>query len=238
MKLLVLDCETTGLLVPGAAQQPSLIEIAAQLYCTESDTVLATIQYILPGDGSNAAEGINHIPIAALEKVKEIPLVTEAARNTFKMGYTQSDYIVAHNAEFDRTFIQRDFPDLPVKPWICSFRDLTFPRQGRSQRLAHLAVDHDIPVIDAHRALGDVSLLVSLLKTFKRRGELAEKIEAVRNMRENGHYYIARGYTTKDTQTRLKDCGFKWDFRLKTFGKWCLPEEAKSITYVQLEAGP
>jgi DNA polymerase III subunit epsilon len=154
-RILVLDTETTGLSVKDSR----IIELAALTYCTKTRTDLCAAQFLIPTDGGNAAEHINHIPPAALRE-RPVPALIQA----FREMYADADCIVAHNADFDRRFVLNQWPDLPERPWVCSVKDLKFPRAtNTSRKLSHLAVDHGVNPTQAHRAMGDVIVLTSLL---------------------------------------------------------------------------
>lgn len=74
-----------------------------------------------------------------------------------------ADFVVAHNAAFDRPFVERRLPAIAGKPWACSLNDIdwrAFGREGRT--LAQLLV-HDGWFYSAHRAEADVLALVRLL---------------------------------------------------------------------------
>jgi DNA polymerase III epsilon subunit-like protein len=114
----------------------------------------------LPTDAPNRAEHVNKISARALRQPAVSGLV-----DAFQQMYSDAECVVAHNATFDRQFIAAKWPNLPQKPWMCSMSDITFLKGGKRQKLNHLAVDHEIPVWGAHRAMADVTTLVSLLST-------------------------------------------------------------------------
>jgi DNA polymerase III subunit epsilon len=154
-RILVLDTECTGF----SPVNSQIIELAAVTYSTQSKDVLFGCHFLLPTEGGNAAEHINNISPAALRE-RAVPGLVQAFRDMF----ADADCIVAHNASFDRSFVENQWPDLPERPWICSVKDLKFPRAGNaSRKLGHLAVDHGINPTQAHRAMGDVNTLTMLL---------------------------------------------------------------------------
>ena len=76
----------------------------------------------------------------------------------------RAEFLVAHNASFDRGFVERLFPETREKPWYCSmigvpWRRLGFPSRGLQSLLAH----HRIPVRRSHRGLDDVHASLALL---------------------------------------------------------------------------
>lgn len=157
-RILVLDTETTGF-SPSSAQ---MIEVAASMFCTLTKTTLASVQFLIPTDEGNPQESVNHISDAALRQP-----VVPGMIDCFLEMYASCDCVIAHNVSFDRPFVMKQWPTLPDKPWICSLKQLTFPNATKSLKLNHLAVDHGISPVDAHRALGDVIVLVRLLSLVK-----------------------------------------------------------------------
>jgi DNA polymerase III subunit epsilon len=156
MKLCVLDTETTGI----SAATNRILEVAAVVYCTVSQTSIAGVHFLVPTTERNPAEHINKISTTALLQPPIPGLV-----DSFLKMYQHCDCVVAHNADFDKRFVTALWPDLPEKPWVCSQKQINFPKGGKNcRKLSHLAADHDIPVNGAHRAMADVIVLAGLLK--------------------------------------------------------------------------
>ena len=81
---------------------------------------------------------------------------------------TRADFIVAHNAGFDKRFVTQLFPSATNLDWRCSARqikwtDLGFP----NGRLQQLLAAHGIQAHRAHRALDDVRALMTMLRHRK-----------------------------------------------------------------------
>jgi DNA polymerase III alpha subunit (gram-positive type) len=222
MRLLVLDTETTGLI--DSTPPPDLIEVAAALYCTETKTVLSTLQFIIPNGGINPGKDINGISEDALKE----PMIL-GMKDIFSMLFMQADFIIAHNIKFDSHFVLREWEELKdKKEWICTYADIKFPKTKRSQVLSHIAVDHGILVTDAHRAVGDVQTLTKLLEKVP---DLEEQITRVVNLRKNGKYYITDESHGRIDNKLSKEAGFKWNFDLKGWGKWLLPDEVNKLEF-------
>lgn len=72
-------------------------------------------------------------------------------------------FIIAHNAGFDRPFIEREFPDVASKPWACSQTQIPWTQAGMSSaRLEYLVMRHGF-FYDAHRAETDCRAALHLL---------------------------------------------------------------------------
>lgn len=76
----------------------------------------------------------------------------------------RADFLVAHNASFDRGFLLRMYPSLGAKPWLCSLRDIDWRRRAVvSLRLQNLLDMHGLQSDKAHRALADCRSALRLL---------------------------------------------------------------------------
>lgn len=74
-----------------------------------------------------------------------------------------ADLVIAHNAAFDRPFLEERFPVFVRKPWACSIRDVNWRELGfASSNLEFLAFRRGF-FYDAHRALVDCRAGIELL---------------------------------------------------------------------------
>jgi DNA polymerase-3 subunit epsilon len=73
------------------------------------------------------------------------------------------DLIIAHNAQFDRTFLEAAFPSLPAKAWDCLMYDVNWDKEGISSRkLEYIAYKFGF-FHEGHRAINDCLAGVHLL---------------------------------------------------------------------------
>ncbi len=83
----------------------------------------------------------------------------------------EADYVMAHNARFDREIFEASCARLgipiPALQWICSRTEIPYPARYKCFKLAHLAVDHGMTIngADLHRASADVEILMDLVQT-------------------------------------------------------------------------
>ncbi|MDW7649732.1 MAG: exonuclease domain-containing protein [Bacillota bacterium] len=75
-----------------------------------------------------------------------------------------AEFIVAHNAPFDKGFVTRLFPLTRQKNWLCSMSGINWKGKGFASRgLQNLLRDHGIAAGRAHRAEDDVLATLELL---------------------------------------------------------------------------
>lgn len=77
--------------------------------------------------------------------------------------FSTTDFILSHNARFDRSFIDKFSNQSPLKIWSCSINHIDWLKHGfvgKSQEM--LAVYHGF-FYETHRAMSDVNALINLL---------------------------------------------------------------------------
>lgn len=99
----------------------------------------------------------------------------------------KAEFLIAHNASFDRGFVVKLFDICQRKPWLCSMNGIKWKNKGfTSKALQNLLRDHGISVDRSHRAEDDVLNAVKLLGTKSRDGkyyfhELLHQLEKFKN---------------------------------------------------------
>ncbi len=165
--ILILDTETTGLHPEKGA---IVIEVAAHLFNIHHREIIQTFSTLLACD-KNPAQDINNIDPEWTRVRKE-----EGAGLKF-LGYMshQADYIVAHNAAFDKKFMGTLKFDghFEQMKWICTQRDFKWPAQLVRYRLMDVCEAMGVPYVDAHRALNDCNFLA---ECFKKVDDLESRI--------------------------------------------------------------
>jgi len=195
MNLFIVDTETTGL-TPADAR---CIEVGGILFSVDDRAVIGQCSFLLPTD-ENPVEHINGIRAGLTKR-------PQAARSGLEYFYAlakHADYVVAHNADFDKQwFGQGPLPAL-MQPWICSMEDIEWPRVTRQRpSVVHVALAYGVPVWAAHRALTDC---IYLAQVMEREPELEALLV---NALEPKKTYMAM--VSYEDRQKAKDAGFRWD---------------------------
>ena len=219
--LLILDTETSGI----DAADHHVLEIAAILYSVEHQCVLQQISTLIPGNREdNPAQFVNNIPITA---VNDTPgELAEYLCRTITYWGEMAEYVVAHNAPFDRKWFKDHpiFASLYDQQWLCTCHEFTWPQQHRpGQKLIDLALAHGIGVSSAHRALTDCQLIASL---FDRMEDLPGMIAQAATPK----VLVRADVSFKDKQL-AKDAGFRWDGKGKQWTLRMNPAEAEKLPF-------
>ena len=118
--------------------------------------------------------------------------------------------IVAHNAGFDRPFLEARMPAFETLPWACSFAQVPWEAEGlRGRKLEYLGWMAGF-FFDAHRSEIDCRALLELLRLpLPKSGRIAFKV-LLEAAAEPALRLWATGspFETKDV---LRERGYRWD---------------------------
>lgn len=130
---------------------------------------------------------------------------------------SHADFIIAHNAGFDRPFTDRMMVENPVKNrWACSIEEIDWKGFGLpSQSLVALCMAHGF-YTDAHRAGNDAEALVKLLSLRNAESDRTYLWHLLQSMRQDWVKISATGapFEKKDV---LKERGYRWDGDIKVW---------------------
>lgn len=203
-RLLIVDTETTGL----DADRDQCLELGAILFSVPHRQVLAQMSCLLPVD-HNPAESINRIPA----EVSRVDQPWGDGLAWFEHLMESADYLVAHNAAFDRQWFGRGALPEAKRPWLCTLEDIRWP-EARNLRarpsVIDLALAYGIPVWSAHRALTDCTYLAEV---FQRCDDLELLIAHALEPRR-----LVRAQVSYDQRHLAKEAGFRWNEPVK--GAW------------------
>jgi len=155
----IVDVETTGI-----SEQDEIIQIAVLLFSFDSETgeFLGRDDFY---EGSREPAFEIDPDATAVHGLTRAKLRGERIdRDKVVSLLQQSEFLVAHNAAFDRGFITRMFPECREKEWRCSMRSINWIAAGcRNKQLQTILARHQITPTRAHSASDDVACLYDLL---------------------------------------------------------------------------
>ncbi len=131
------------------------------------------------------------------------------------------DLVIAHNAAFDRPFVENRLPGFSEMAWSCSFADIDWKQQGRtSSKLENLALALGW-FYDAHRAEMDCHALLAVLAADLPHGPsngprtgLAQLIAAA----ARPSYRLLATGAPFDAKDLLKARGYRWNAEQRVWG--------------------
>lgn len=156
-RALLADVETTGL-DPNIDE---IIELAmVPFFYTADDEIVGV------GEPFNALrQPASTIP-AEVTKITGIDDAMVAGRSIDPAevaAFAGGNLVIAHNASFDRRFLERFCPALSQNPWACSLSEVRWTDEGfESTKLAYLAMSSGF-YYDRHRAVHDCHATIELL---------------------------------------------------------------------------
>jgi DNA polymerase-3 subunit epsilon len=205
-RILVLDTETTGL----DQTREKIIELA--LLRVDVDTTTG-----LPVGPVQVYDGLEDpgkpIPpeVVKITGITDVDVRGQALDEARVAELLQGvDVVIAHNAGFDRPFVESRLPAFAKVAWACSFADIDWKARGRSSaKLESLAQELGL-FYDAHRAEMDCHALLAVLAAPLPQGRgtaLAHVLAAARNP----SYRLSATNAPFEAKDLLKARGYRWN---------------------------
>jgi DNA polymerase-3 subunit epsilon len=204
---LCIDTETTGL----DHLQEKIIEIGMVAF--EYDPLTGAIIRIV-----DRYLGFEDPGFPLAKEIIEITGITDdmLAGQTFddqkvNLLAEKASLVIAHNAAFDRKFVETRYPAFINLPWACTVSQVNWQQERISSRsLEYLLYKCGGYCINAHRALDDAEgLLALLLDTLPNSGKLVFKA-----LLDNAGEVIAKIFAVNapfDKKDLLKKRGYRWN---------------------------
>lgn len=202
---LFVDVETTGL----DAREDEIIELAMTRFYYSPDGRVHGVGESFHGfcqpsrpisPEITAITGITNEMVAG-HQFDPVAVATFAAPSAF---------VAAHNASFDRRFLERYSDVFKTKPWACSMTQIDWASEGyEGVKLAYLAMGAGF-FYDKHRAVNDCAAAIELLsRPLPRSGIWG--LAALLNEARQPTWRIRAVGAPFDLKDALRARGYRWD---------------------------
>ena len=212
-RVVILDTETTGL----DSKTEKVIELALLSVLVDSATGLpvgpVTVYESFEDPGKPIPPQITEIT-GIDDSMVQGQRIDDAAVTAM---VDPADLVVAHNAGFDRPFVEARWPVFASKAWGCSFQGIDWKKEGSgSAKLEFLASERGW-FYDAHRAQVDCHALLQVLATPLSDGQsgLARLLAGANQTR----YKLRATGAPFEAKDKLKARGYRWDGEGRVW--WC-----------------
>ncbi|MEO8021716.1 3'-5' exonuclease [Polaromonas sp.] len=205
-RVLILDTETTGL----DPSRDRIMELALLSVDVETATGL-------PTGSVEVYDGLEDPGMPIPQEVQALTGISDAMVRGHKLDeqrvlamLAEADLVIAHNAGFDRPFVEARLARFAQLSWACSFADLDWKKEGRSSaKLTHLALELGW-FYDAHRAEMDChALLAVLVSALPLSGQTG--LGQLLSVAARPSYRLQATAAPFDAKDLLKARGYRWD---------------------------
>lgn len=202
----IVDVETTGL----RQSEDSIIEIAIRLFTFNRSTgEILELQ-----ESYSSFQDPGH-PLSP--EIIQLTGITDELLKGHNIDWKKVNeliekvhIVVAHNARFDRPFVDKLSEISQQKVWGCSLKQIDWSRHGfSSSKLELLNIYHGF-YTDSHRALNDVDALLYLLSLPQEKSQHPYLRELLENAKRPTAQIIASA-APFDSKDHLKAKGYSWD---------------------------
>jgi DNA polymerase-3 subunit epsilon len=208
----VLDTETTGLLL----DEDRVIELGMIRFefDPQSGLILGVDEVFdaLEDPGfpiPPASTAVHHITDQMVEGQK----ISDAVVADFMTGV---EVVIAHNAGFDRPFVEARWPLFESKKWACTIKDIDWRLEGfGSAKLEYLLASQGL-FYEAHRAEEDCWALLQLLDFVLPNTQQPALLGLLERLNQPRWRLFATQapYEQKD---RLKSRGYRWNSEIRSW---------------------
>ena len=204
--IVVLDTETTGL----DAARESIIELAMLRVRVDLATGLPLGNVQVYDELEDPGKPIPR-EVVALTGIRDSDVAGKKLDDARIAQMLEGvDLVIAHNAGFDRPFVERRLPGFAQLPWSCSVADIDWKAQGRSSaKLENLALALGW-FYDAHRAEMDCHALLAVLAAplpLSDHTGLAQLLQAA----GRPSFRLQATNAPFDAKDKLKARGYRWN---------------------------
>ncbi len=165
-----------------------------------------------------ASTEIHHITDAMVQGQR----IDDVAVSEFLRGV---DVVIAHNASFDRPFVEARWPVFETLPWACSLKDIDWRGEGfGSAKLDYLLYTQGL-FHEAHRAEADCRALLEILSRVLPSSQQSALLCLLEKVRSPQRRVYATG-SPFETKDRLKARGYRWSGELRCWSRAVSGESA------------
>jgi DNA polymerase-3 subunit epsilon len=218
----VVDAETTGM----SAEYDQMIELG--LLCFEYAPSSGTIVRIADSyDGLEDPGRPIPIEATAVNGITDQMVAGQRLDEArIAMLMAGCSIVIAHNAGFDRPFVEERLPLFAELPWADSLSEVPWTEEGYAgAKLEYLAWQTGF-FYDAHRSLADCQALLEILRQPLRRSATSplKRLLAGLDTRLYRLWALNSPFEAKD---RLKERGYRWDGERRCWHRTLNREAAK-----------
>lgn len=202
---IVLDTETTGL----DNTKDEIIQLSMLKIKYDDDGIVSITEDFfdqLQDPGVPLSEEIQRLTGFTDADLKDQKIDLDAAAAFMK----DVDLIIAHNASFDRKFVEKKFPSLGFDKidWACSIKDVKWDKRVTGSAKLELLALHAGYVYPAHNAKADCTATAFVLsQTYNGETEVMTDIVASRKTQKVMILGVGIPFERKDV---VKEAGFRW----------------------------
>lgn len=237
MKLYFTDTETTGF----NHDVDRITEIAGVIWDTEKRQVLEILSELIKGDTPQISEEITTITGIDQDMLDKHGADKSQVLFRFHEMASKCEAIVAHNAPFDKGFIDKAMMSVDStemvwdvnKHWIDTQTDIPYPPNIKTRGLNHLLADHGInPNTFAHRALFDTFKTIELFDKYNASEIYTLSTSPMVRVVANCLPPWDDPKPKKDTDV-VKAAGFRWDGEAKKWYTECRQSTVASLSQIE-----
>ncbi|MFM2239992.1 MAG: hypothetical protein RJA69_1366, partial [Pseudomonadota bacterium] len=220
MRGVVLDTETTGL----NSQQDRVIELGMLLF--EFDPVCGVVHRVVEIFDELEDPGFAIPPeVTAIHHITDDMVQGKRIDDARVERFLHDvQVVVAHNAAFDRPFVESRWPVFEQLAWACSVKDVPWKEEGfGSAKLEYLLQTQGL-FYEAHRAETDCHALLELLsrRLPQRQQPVLLSLLETLNQAQFKLYALGSPFESKDV---LKQRGYRWSPELRCWTRLLSTQE-------------
>ena len=219
------DVETTGL----SSTNDRITELGAVLWDLETNRPIDLFNSLVYTD-HQISELITKLTGIDREMLDKYGRPEDECLDKFLSMAKDAECIVAHNAPFDRGFIEESIKrtegTVPDWKWVDSQRDIPYPETIKGRKLVHLAAEHDFLNPFAHRALFDVLTMMRVVSQYSP--------DEILYFNESPTIHL-RAMVNFDGKELAKARGYRWEAQkkwwVKTIKEFQKPQELTDLPF-------